>query len=65
MVRMSAFNGLQKIDFTYELGQDNDGENVSVQWFVKNRIHVRTKPGQGRQECQRSVACEKSNSRTL
>ena len=48
----------------YFLSQDNDGENVSVQWLVKNRIHVHTKPGQGRRECQRSVACENLNLHT-
>ena len=34
-------------------------------WLVKIRIHVRPKPGQPRRECQRSVACENSNSRTI
>ena len=63
--RMLAFNGLWKIEFTYFLSQDNDGENVSVQWLVKNRIHVLPKSEQPRGECQHSMACEKSNSRTL
>ena len=62
---MSAFVGLWNFEFTYSLSQENHGENVSVRWLVKNRIHVRSKPGQPQRECQRSVACEKSDSRTL
>ena len=53
--RMSAFNGLWKIKFTYSLSQDNHGENVSVQWLVNNRIHIQSKPEKPRRECQRSV----------
>ena len=45
-------------------GQPGQGENVSAQWLVKDRIHVPTKQGKPRQECQRSMAYEKSNSRT-
>ena len=55
---MSAFGTLWKIEFTYSLSQDNHGENVSVRYLVKNQIHVLSKPGQPRAECQRSVACE-------
>ena len=51
---MSAFGILRKIEFTYSLSQDNHGENVSVRWLAKNRIHVLPKPGQPRRECQRS-----------
>ena len=40
-------------------------ETVSLQWLVNNQIHVLSKPGQPRRECQRSMAYEKSNSRTL
>ena len=64
-MRMSAFGGLWKFEFTYELSQDGHGENVSVRWLVKIRIHIRAKPGQPRRECQRSVAYENSNSRTI
>ena len=55
----------EKIEFTYWLRQDNQGENVGVQWQMKNRIYVLSKAGQPRRECQCSVANEKSNSRTL
>ena len=56
MARISVLNGLWKVEFTYHLSQDNQGENVSVQWLMKNQIHVPSKPGQPRWECERSVA---------
>ena len=63
---MSAFDGLWKNRFHVlsNPGQPGQGENVSAQWLVKDRIHVPTKQGKPRQECQRSMAYEKSNSRT-
>ena len=59
-----ASSNLWKFEFTYLLRQDNHGENVSVQWLMKNRIYVQAKAGQPRGECQCSVANEKSNLRT-
>ena len=63
-VKWLASSDLWKFEFMYILKQDNHGENVSVQWLMKNRIYVQSKAGQPRRECQRSVANEKSNLRT-
>ena len=63
-VKWLASSNLWKSEFTYILRQDNHGENVSVQWLMRNRIYVLAKAGQPRRECQCSVAIEKSNLRT-
>ena len=64
-VKWLASSNLWKFEFPHQLRQDNHGENVSVQWLMKNRIYVPTKAGQPRGECQCSVANEKSNLRTI
>ena len=63
-VKWLASSNLWKFEFTYFLRQDNHGENVSVQWLMKNPIYALPKAGQPRRECQYSVANEKSNLRT-
>ena len=63
-VKWLASSNLWKFEFPHHLRQDNHGENVGVQWLMKNRIYVLSKAGQPRRECQCSVANEKSNLRT-
>ena len=64
-VKWLASSSLWKFEFPHQLRQDNRGENVSVQWLMKNRIYVHTKAGKTRREYQCSLANEKSNLRTL
>ena len=48
----------EKIEFTYNLRQDNHGEIVSVLWLMKNQIYVPSKAGKPRRECQYIINCD-------
>ena len=48
----------EKIEFTYNLRQDNHGEIVSVQWLMKNQIYVPSKAGKPCRECQYTIDCD-------
>ena len=63
-VKRLASSNLWKFEFPHPLRQDNHGDNVSVQWFLKNQIYLLSKAGKPRRECQRSVVFEKLKLRT-
>lgn len=64
VLRVSEPNFLGKMVFTHRLCQDKHGENISVQWDVRNWFHVHTKPEQPWQEDQNPIGCERLRSHT-